>query len=188
MSSDKCNEKRTNASGQKNLLEGADKMENEEGKKKGVSTGEEKAEQNEEVNDRAIPPLPDDNALLGELEEIEWRVRRLEWCTIAALLLIAATCLRKLSSRGALNLALLVANLAESAGSPAILHSFRAEIYLCAALRSVLCMPKCLRRVVAAYFFRRAKSLPLAVFVPLLKDAELSLLRFDSAAKAFGSA
>ncbi|KAL3077238.1 hypothetical protein niasHS_013227 [Heterodera schachtii] len=63
----------------------------------------------------------------------------------------------RLSSRGALNLALLATNLAESAGSPAIPHSFRAEIYLCAALRSVLCMPKCLRRVVAAYFFRRAK-------------------------------
>uniref|UniRef100_A0A914HRC0 BHLH domain-containing protein n=1 Tax=Globodera rostochiensis TaxID=31243 RepID=A0A914HRC0_GLORO len=63
----------------------------------------------------------------------------------------------RLTSRGALNLALLATNLAESAGSPAIPHSFRAEIYLCAALRSILCMPKCLRRVVAAYFFRRAK-------------------------------
>lgn len=61
------------------------------------------------------------------------------------------------TSRGAFNLALLAANLAESAGPSAIAHSLRAEIYLCAAVRSRLCLPKCVRRVVAAYFFRRAK-------------------------------
>jgi hypothetical protein len=63
----------------------------------------------------------------------------------------------RLTQGGALNLALLAANLAESAGSSAISHALRAEIYACAGLRCRLCLPRWLRRIIAGYFFRRAK-------------------------------
>lgn len=62
-----------------------------------------------------------------------------------------------LTQRGALNIALLAANLAESAGSSAISHAFRAEMYACAAIRCRLCLPRWLRLPIAGYFFRRAK-------------------------------
>jgi len=62
-----------------------------------------------------------------------------------------------LTQGGALNLALLAANLAESAGASAISHALRAEIYACAGIRCRLCMPKWIRRIISGYFFRRAK-------------------------------